>query len=256
MALSDKLNILFPMAVDDASLTVTPAAVATLPEANIFNSRRDKFMRVTGTSAVIKFNANASELISGLAIGNHNLANGDTVRIRVYSGFNQTGIVQHDSTAIALAIALSMGDLLPQTYYYPLDEVAFKSIQIDVLSLSNSQIDIGRIMPGFVFKPNWNYSEGSKWQWLDNGDENTVGSSYRTFTFDLKYLSDNENDRYEYEKMKAGKQGDLLVCLKPSSTGLALLKNTAICKRITDISRVRARQNINHHSEKFQEVYK
>jgi hypothetical protein len=254
MALSDKLNILFPMAVDKSSISVTPAAETTLPEANVFNTRKDRFTRVVGTSAVIKFNANSSELISGLALGRHNLDNGSTVRIRVYSDFDQTGTVQHDSTALALAIDSSMGDLLPQNYYYSFDEVSFKSIQIDISAPTNTQIDIGRIMPGYVFEPSWNYEWGSKWQWVEEGDDNISSRRYRVFTFDLNELTNTENDRYEYEKMKIGKQSDLLLCLQPSATGLELLKNTAICKRVNNINRTRHRANANKQPDTFKEV--
>jgi hypothetical protein len=254
MALSDKLNILFPISVNESSITVTPTAETTLPESNAFNTRKDRFTRVTGTSATIKFNTDVSELISGLALGRHNLANGSTVRIRVYSDFDQAGTVQHDSTAIALVIDSSMGDLLPQNYYYPFDEVSFQSIQIDISAPTNSQIDIGRIMPGYVFEPQWNFSEGSKWQWIEEGSDTYESNSYRVFTFDINYLQKAENEIYEYQKIKAKKQGDLLVCLQPSSTGLELLKNTAICKRDTNISRTR-RANRNKHSEIFKEVY-
>lgn len=254
MALSDKLNILFPISVDESSIQITPAAETTLPEANVFNTRKDRFTRIVSTSATIKFNTYASELISGLALGNHNLANGSTVRIRAYSDFNQTGTVQHDSTALALNIDNSMGDLLPQNYYYPFDEVSFQSIQIDISAPSNTQIDIGRIMAGYVFEPEWNFSEGSKWQWIEDGNDTYESNSYRVFTFNINYLTNAENEIYEYQKMKAKKQGDLLVCLQPSSTGLELLKNTVICKRDTNISRTR-RANRNKHSEIFKEVY-
>lgn len=250
MALSDKLNILFPISVDESSLVVTPAAVATLPAEHVFNDRRDKFMRVISTTAIIKFNANELTLISGVGIGNHNLANGSTVRIRAYDDFSQAGAVTYDSTVIILDIDSTMGDLLTQIYYCPFNEVSYKSIQIDISAPGNTQIDIGRIMPGFVFEPSWNYQWGSKWQWIEEN-----GVSYRVFSFDLNELDNTENDRYEFEKMKATKQGDLLLCTQPSATGLERLKNTAICKRANDISRTRHRANTNKHSDKYQEVY-
>jgi len=270
MALSDKLNILFPMAVDESSLAVTPAAVATLPEAQVFNRRKDKFMRVMGTTATIKFNANAADVMSGLAIGDHNLTEGSTIRIRLYDDFNQAGSITHDSTALTAGIIKpfgewtpgvdpvsaewQLGDLLPQIYFYTFDQVAFKSVQIDIVATGNTEIDIGRVIPGFVFEPQRNYGWRSKWQWIEEGNERIAGNRYRLFTFKLNDLEDIENDRYEYEKMKATKQGDLVICLNPSATGLERLKNTAICKRVNDISRVQYRVNINKHNDTFKEV--
>ena len=259
-SLSDKLNILFPISVNESSIIVTPAAVATLPEANIFNSRRDKFMRVIATSATLKFNANELDIMSGFGMGFHNLENGSTVQIRLYDDFNQAGTITYDSTALpagldAITTQFQLGDLLPQTFFHSFNEVNWKSAQIDIVAASNTEIDIGRIMPGYVFEPNWNYEWGSKWQWIDNGDANTVSERYRVFNYVLNELQNEENDRYEYEKMKAGKQGDFIVCSQPSATGLELLKNTAVCKRTNDILRTRNRANTNKHSDTFQEVF-
>lgn len=243
------------MAVDESSIAVIPAPVVTLPAENVFNTRRDKFMRVIGTTATIKFNTNASVMMSGIALGDHNLVDGSTVRIRVYPDFNQTGAVQHDSTALVLDIDSTMGDLIPQNYYYPFDEVSVKSIQIDISAPSNTEIDGGRIMAGYVFEPKWNYEWGSKWQWVEDGDERIASNRYRVFSFDLNELENVENDRYEYEKMKVTKQGDLLICSQPSAIGLERLKNTAICKRVNNIARVRHRANANKHSDTFKEVF-
>jgi hypothetical protein len=270
MALSDKLNILFPMAVNDASLTVTPTPVETLPESGLLNSRRDRFMRVLGTTATIKLNANKLDVASGLALGYHNLIDGSTIRIRLYDGFNQTGSVTHDSTALSAGTIKpfgewvpgvdpanaewQLGDIFPQHYFYSFSQVTYQSIQIDIAAPYNTEIDIGRLMLGFVFEPKWNYEWGSKWEWIDEGDENTASSCYRAFTFDLNDLENFENDRYEYEKIKTTKQGDLLLCLQPSATGLERLKNTAICKRNTDISRTRHRANANKHTDKYKEI--
>jgi hypothetical protein len=269
---SDKLNILFPMTIDNASLNVSPAAVNTLPAENIFNSRRDRFMRILSSSATIKFNANELNVISGVGIGVHNFEEGSTVRVRVYDGFNQTGNITHDSGAIVTDVVKpfgewipgvdpvyatwQLGDLLPQVFFHAFNQVIYKSVRIDISAPNNTEIDVGRVMVGFVFEPEINYSHGSKWQWVETGDSTTASSKYRIFSFELHRLRDMESDRYEYEKIKTSKQDDLLVCLMPSATGLERLKNTAICKRVNDILRVRTHNNINKHSDIYQEVYK
>jgi hypothetical protein len=259
MALSDKLNVLFPISVDNDSISVTPLPETTLPAASVFNSRSDKFMRVTGTSAVIKFNALALDVMSGIGFGFINLESGSTIRIRLYDDFDQVGNVTYDSSVLSAGLSANevqyqLGSLLPQTFYHSFDEVSWKSIQIDITAASNTEIDIGRIMPGYVFEPSWNYEWGSTWQWIEEGDAITASDSYRQFTFNLSELKNTENDRYEYEKMKVTKQGDLLLCLQPSATGLERLKNTAICKRVNDIKRTRTRANTNKHSDTFKEV--
>ena len=50
MALSEKLNILFPMSVDESSIVVNPAPVTTLPASDLFSARKDKLMRVMGVT--------------------------------------------------------------------------------------------------------------------------------------------------------------------------------------------------------------
>ena len=268
---SDKLNILFPMAIDDSSLSISPAPVATLPAENILNSRRDKFTRVLSTAAVIKLNANELNVISGFGIGFHNFNKGSTVRIRVYDNFNQTGNITYDSGAITTDVVKPFGewvpgvdpvlttwqlsDLIPQVFFHAFSQVIYKSIRIDISAPNNTEIDIGRVMLGFVFEPQWNYEWGSKWEWIEDGDANTVSNTYRSFNFVLNELQNQENDRYEYEKMKVGKQGDFIVCSQPSATGLELLKNTAVCKRVNNISRTRHRANANKHSDTFNEVF-
>lgn len=254
MALSDKLNILFPKVVDESSIDVTPAAVSTLPEENVFNDRRDKFMRVTGTSAVIKFDALALGPATGIAFS-HNLDDGSTVRVRLFSAIEQGGTTEVDSATLTLDIDNSLDDYLTQIFYYPFDEVDFLSVQIDISAPTNTQIDIGRIMIGEVFEPSWNYEWGRDWQWIDEGDAITASVCYRAFKFDLSNLNDTENNTYKIQKIKAAKQGDVLVCLQPSATGFELLKSTAICKRVNDISAPRTRYNNNQQIDTYQEVY-
>jgi hypothetical protein len=271
MALSDKLNILFPMTINDASLTVTPSPVATLPESGLLSSRRDRFMRVIGTTATIKLNANELDVISGVGIGFHNFGKDSTVRVRVYDDFDQTGNVTHDSSEIStdvikpfgewvpgvdpISATWQIGDLLPQVFFYAFSQVVYKSIRVDISAPNNTEIDVGRLMVGYVFEPTKNYSHGAKWQWIEDGDENTARNSYRLFYFELKNLTNFENDRYEYEKIKTTKQDDLLLCLQPSATGLERLKNTAICKRVNNTVRTRTHANTNKHTDTFKEVF-
>jgi hypothetical protein len=253
MALSDKLNILFPIAVNEASIAVTPAPVTTLPAENVFNPRRDKFMRVIGTSAVIKFDALALGPATGFAFS-HNLDDGSTVRVRLFSAAGQTGTTNRDSTSLTLDIDNSLDTLITQVFYFPFDTADFMSVQIDITAPTNTEIDIARIMIGYVFEPLKNFSEGLKWDWVDEGDERTAGTKYRLFNFTLRYLDNIENGIYENKKILVGKQSDLFICLQPSATGLELLKSSAFCKRFNDVSRVRMRANTNRHTDTFKEV--
>lgn len=270
MALSEKLNILFPMSVDESSIVVNPAPVTTLPASDLFSARKDKLMRVMGNAATIKLNANKLDVVSGIGLGFHNLAEGSTITIRWFDGLNQTGNVVKDSTALSsgtikpwgewvpgvdnTAAEWQLDDIFAQVFFYAFDQIAWLSCQIDIVAPNNTQIDLGRLMLGYVFEPVWNYQWGLKFEWIDEGSDRIRGDQYRQFSFKLDYLSDFENDRYEYEKMKATKQRDLLICLNPSATGLERLKNTAIMKRTNNISRTRNYADSNSHKDTFKEV--
>ena len=264
MALN-KLNILFPIAVDETSITTSTAASATNPAKHLFNSRRDKIMRVYSNALTIRVNANKLDLISGVCLGGHNLGEFATVNIRIYNDFidNQNSETKiYDSFALQAnvikpwgeytpgvdkwAAEYQLGDLMQQNFYHRLPkQLAWKSIEI-VIMTNQTYIDIGRLMIGYVFEPTWNYSNNAKFQFFDDGTDLVAGDTYRQFIFELKQMSSQENDRYEYELIKLARQGDALVCLNPNATGLDYLKSTVIMKRKNDISRFQAYGKYRH----------
>jgi hypothetical protein len=227
-------------------------------------------MRIIGTTAFIKFNANKLDVASGIALAEHNLKEDSTIQIRLYDQANQAGILVFDSGIVSAGTIKpwgefnagtdpwsdaewQLGDLIPQIFYNYFTQRAWHSIQIDISAPNNTTIDIGRLMIGYVFIPSRNYARRSRFDWVDTGTDRIKGEEYRVFNFDLNRLADFENDRLEIELIKSKRQGDVLVCLNPDATGLSKLKDTAVMKRENDISRTNLFQNINRQNLKFKE---
>lgn len=280
MALS-KLHMIIGSDLDDETIAESPSAESGLPVGNLKVQSRGRLMRVTGTSCTLTASnsGGVSKFASGFCLGHHNLLSDATVRLRLYSGENQSGTENYDSGVLPVATVIGWGSFvwgvdawgssyddssgIPAIYALWFDSTIYKSIQVDISAPSNTEIDISRIILGSAYIPNYNFSYNSVIEWVDNSRHmRSAGGSLRTksaipfrrFNLSLDHLSDSEQETLSNKFQLIGKGGDLLICLNPNETGARGLENTAIVKSMVNHSYTHDRYNNNRARYNFEEV--
>ena len=263
--MATNLHLIIGSDLDDATLTVTPAPVATLPATNMQTVDRGRVCRVLGNSMRIRSSFAAGRFASGFALARHNLALTGTIRLRLYDGADQTGTVTYDSGAVAIASIIPWGVMIPGVTpwggAYPdgvnlppiatlwFDTMPYRSLQVDITSPGNGAtdaLDVGRIFLGQAFVPEYNYNFGDPLEWVDHSRHTrTAGGSlrteethaYRRVTISLDWLNLGEREFLagEFER-RMTKAVDLLLSMNPEATGRTKLEGTMICKRVNDIA--------------------
>ncbi len=195
-------RLIAPNAFDAATLTGSPAMVATLPVGNLQDAARARVARSVGLPATqyVRGDWPASQACSGFALWRHNLTGAATLRLKLWAGAGQTGTLLYDSGAVAI------GDIIPYgEYVYGVDtygawlfqdwpvacailwfaSVSALSFELAIADPANTAgyVQASRVYLGQYFSPAKNFSYGGKLRWEDDStQERTDGGSLRTDT--------------------------------------------------------------------------
>lgn len=108
------LRICVRNAIDEATLSASPAMRSTLPPSNLQIPARARVARSTDASAAqeIKFTWNgAGCYLNFLILSRHNLEPGSTWRVRLYNTPDWTGAAVYDSGTLTAVDGATLGDL-------------------------------------------------------------------------------------------------------------------------------------------------
>lgn len=244
---------------DAATLSATPALVATLPETHLQQAGRANVARTTSTAdQAIKGNFAAAGYVSSMILWRHNLSPDATVRLRLYSGAGQTGTLLYDSTAVAPYSAKAFGDLLwgidpfgdsvftewgiywSTLWFTP---VAALSFQLDLSDSANTdgymqaaRLIIGPTLTG-VNNASYNYAVG--WQ-EDTRQERTAGGSlrsdaadpFREFKIPLNWIEASDRPKLLEMRRRVGMRQDFFFSLFPEVGGSIERDHSAVVKLV------------------------
>jgi len=253
------LKLITSNMIDSMTLRSMPAALASLPITHLQNSLRSRPVRITGTNVTIN-GEGIKGIVDGFALANHNLTGDSTLRLRLYTGSNQTGSIVYDSGIITLARITPWGAFeggwgidpwgsavpnsdLPQTWSVWFDEVIALSFRCELRAPQNQHIDIGRLFIGKSFSPRHNYSYGGGISWVEQATQTrTEGGSlmveaakaYRKLKVSLDWLDEGDRDLLSRLLLRHGKAGDMLVTLNPERVDAIGLEETLLCRRVND----------------------
>lgn len=274
-------RLIAPNAFDEAALTVSPDMVATLPETNLQDSARARVARSVGLPEpqYIRGDWVAAQTCNGFALWRHNLSGAAEIRLRLWAEAGQAGTLLYDSGAVALGTILEWGDAAPamewgvdywggwlfQTWGVAcamlwFDAVSALSFELQISDPGNSDgyVEASRIYLGEYFSPAYNFNFGGKFRWEDDSaQERTDGNSlrtdirepYRTFRFDLAWLSEAERADLSDILRLNGKGRDMFVSLFPADADETKERDYAAAVKVVQMPDLTGNIPNNYQSE-------
>lgn len=239
---------------DSATVTASPAMLATLPATNVQLQERAYLARSSSLAdQALLFDLTDARLVyaDGFAlIARYSAA--ATIRIRLYSAAAQGGTLVYDSGAVSAiggigwgefiwgvdawgASIVSEGDGQEPFYFRFFDDAdsqtsTYLSGRIDVSDALNpaGYHEFLRFFLGPVISPRYNAEYGLEWKLDDattqdaddgGGLHSDPGPMARELSFSLAHLSEGERSLFASEYRYCGKTNDVFVCTFPDSTG-------------------------------------
>lgn len=200
--MTTNIRLLTPNLSDDCTLTVSPAAVATLPVTYLQDQTRARMWRSTSTADQTIYGDWATpQTISGMVLSRTNLTTSATLRLRLYSGAAQTGSLLYDSTAITKAGDLSWGYRDFPMWFTATASVRSFSLVVSDSSNASGYVQASRLVIGAYFEPTYNISFGISLEWAESSkQERTDGGTlrtdgklpYRIWRFKFGWLNESE----------------------------------------------------------------
>ena len=269
-------RLIAPNALDAATLTDSPAMVATLPVANLQDAARARVARSDGLPATqyVRGDWSASQACSGFAFWRHNLTGAATIRLKLWADTGQSGTLLYDSGAIAL------GDIIPWGEFtwgvdtwgawlyqdWPVacamlwfDSVSALSFELAIADPANTDgyIEAARIFLGQYFSPAKNFSFGGKLRWEDDSiQERTDGGSlrtdsrepYRVLRFNLGEMNEAERAGFSEILRVSGKTRDMFFSAYPEDGGTKD-RDYSVAVKIIQMPDLTGNRPLNYESE-------
>lgn len=233
---------------DSATLTASPALVATLPVENLQDQTRARLARTTGLAApqYIRGDWAAQKAISAFALVRHNLTSGGVLRLKLWDGHNQTGTLVYDSLDVSLgegipgwgtfgwgmapwgASIFSDWPVAFATLWFTLVSALSFELQMTDAGNTAGYMEASRLFLGKYFEPLKNFNYGVDCHWTEDTEQTvTDGGTIRSdpFTpsrvwqFDLDNLSATERASLMQFFRNTGKRNDLFISCFPEVGG-------------------------------------
>lgn len=244
---------------DLATVTASPAVVATLPATNLQLQPRAAVMRTTSTADQdIKLTWPSTRILTSAVMSRHNLSSASTWRLQLYSDAAWTTLI-YDSTAVSAVPAKALGDLswgvdplgassftgwtyaFSSMYFAP---VGAQSAKITLSDAANpaGYMEVARLFVGAHIEPRYTGSYGVKLGWKENTTQTrTDGGSlrsdpaqpYRTLSFNLDWIMPEDRAVLLDAVRCAGKRQDIWITFFPG-TGGALERDYSMTAKIVN----------------------
>lgn len=240
------LRIIAINEADSATLTASPALVATLPVTNLQDAARAKVARSSSLATqMIYGNFAGLKNISAMALVRHNFTAAATLRLKLYSELNQAGTLVYDSGVLTFGTANGWGEFvwgvdpwgaeLFTDWPVKWKDLFFDAVQAQSFSLqwddpanTDTFMQASRLFLGAAFEPTTNMRWGFKWGWQERTQqERTEGGSlrsdagepYRTVRLNLDFLPDGERAQMGDILRNIGKRKDFFFSGFPLAGG-------------------------------------
>lgn len=235
------MRIITPNDADAATLTASPAVVATLPVTNLQTSERARVARTTSTADQdIKGTWSAAKVISAVALNRHNLSSSSTWRVRLYQDAAWTTLV-YDSGAVTAVPPKALGDLewgvdplgasLFDDWSHAFSQMWFdptvaRSFIVTLSDAANADgyMEASRLFVGRYLQPSVNAEYGMRLGWQESTlQERTDGGTlrsdgvapYRRLQFRLGWLSTSDRPKFLEWARRDGRRNDFWIAAFP-----------------------------------------
>lgn len=258
----DNVRILMENYADAATITATPAMVATLPVENVQTLSRAKVARTNGnpTFQVMDFEMPASELANALVLVGVNFTGSATFRLQAWNRSAMGGQKTVDTPFLLAIEVKSLGDLVwgvdplgaslmdGWAYRYTLlwfQEAKIQSFRVTISDPTNSDgyMELSRLMLGRYFSPAKNMAYGLEMGWIDKSsqyrtDGGTLRSdplpSYRRWRFSLEAVENDERNQLLDHIRAVGRRNDLFMSCFPGAGGRKEIAYAGHVKLVSD----------------------
>lgn len=241
---------------DGASLTATSEA---LPVAYTQRSGRAYPWRSTDTATqVIEGTLASAEYIDALVLYRHNLSATATAQVEL---LGDTGVV-YDSGEQPLAELIPLGvfragidpwgasynDQIPvacSPFWLPVTAITGYRITLKDPANSAGFVQVGRVIVGLSFSPEYNPAYGLQLEWRENVEHRrTEGGSLRSvgeglarrLSLDLAFMPDNDRAKLTTDLVKRGKASDVFISVYPEQGGLKEIEHSFLARRDANYS--------------------
>lgn len=251
------LRLIWAIPSDEATLSASPALVATLPETNLQDPTRSRVARTTGLAdQQILGDLTALTVVNSFVLWRHNLSSAATWRIELFDGAGQTGGAVYDSGIGIANPPKALGDLewgidaLGATVFNDWS-LAYSVMWFPAtaalsfrLTLSDSDnlygyMESSRMMLGRYFEPKTNADFGLGLKWVDQSKQiRTAGGTLRTeagpvfreMSLNLSFLTESERPKFMEIMRMRGKRSDLFISFFPEVGGEKERDYAFVCK--------------------------
>jgi len=260
---SNNMRVVYENYIDTATLSASPAMVATLPEENLQKLSRSRVARTTSLAQQLVLGDLAStKLVSSLVLWRHNLSASATMRLELFDGAGQTGNTVYDSGTIETSTYKSLGDLnwgidpfeasvfdawgvyWSVLWFAPAAASSFR-ITLNDSSNADGYMEITRAILGPYIEPFFNPSYGMRLGWQETSkQERTDGgtlhsdpsSNFRNLEFSLDMLTETDRPKFLEFTRLVGKRKDFFISVFPEVGGEQERDYCMLAKLVQDSS--------------------
>jgi len=260
---SNNMRVVYENYIDTATLSASPAMVATLPEENLQKLSRSRVARTTSLAQQqILGNLASTKLVSSLVLWRHNLSASATMRLELFDGAGQTGNTVYDSGTIETSTYKSLGDLnwgidpfessvfdawgvyWSVLWFAPAAASSFR-ITLNDSSNADGYMEITRAILGPYIEPFFNPSYGMRLGWQETSkQERTDGgtlhsdpsSNFRNLEFSLDMLTETDRPKFLEFIRLVGKRKDFFISVFPEVGGEQERDYCMLAKLVQDSS--------------------
>lgn len=258
----------FTLASDVAAEAAYPLTNCQSKTANmptVWDMSEDSSIAITGSSATQRTS-------TCFAVHRHTLQAGDTVRLRLYAGEDQSGTLVYDSGLVDAGSAIPFGSIIAgidgfgntfeetgnitthKSIWF--ESVVYRSFQIDIAVTDpvNDEVAIDKFWLGYAhcpqYGPEWGFGsslvdESEHQRKVGGGIETVDVPAYRRLQMDFKGLEQWERHVLRNILDRAKKSGDLLITMDPNDALSLRYETSSIYRRTSDASFIGAHYNWN-----------
>jgi hypothetical protein len=220
-----KIAIGYRDRVQEATISATSER-AGLPASNVATAQPSQIWRTVGgvTTAQLLIDFGAAVSIGYVYVGNTNMSQTGTLRIRLSAASNLSSPL-YDSTALDAGVEAEY-----RCTFRTFTAVSARYLGLDFADAALSYLDVGRVMAGPCFRPEYNFAYGAKREHGDasvrtiseNGNDYILRGVYRRgISFTLPAITTAEWEAHGEPMLRLnGSHLDVVVCLDPGASNI------------------------------------
>lgn len=212
---------------DTSLLSVNPVVTGDMSVSNLLSNSRAKIFRTNAQGEVDKTQDILGNLlppvdVSAVVLGRHNFPVDTTVTISLYSGFDQTTLVNSYGPT-----TISSTDKTDYVQWITPADANIKSFKISIVLATSIEVDIGRLIIGNYLEPTYTIDKGYSLTLVEDTKQyrteggslrSDLGIPYKKLTFDISTVKETDRVLIQNNLRRVGMHKDFYISLFPEDT--------------------------------------